>query len=142
MSNSIATSVSLITDDNIDNISDTRVVCLDIEQGFIGVHKFDPQVHVDVSGTIRCTRLLVNEATISASGKVDFLNIDKNVIPINNTYDLGSTSKFWNNAYITNISATTISITRNINISENINVSGNLVPVNNNVSNLGSSTSL
>ena len=32
MSNSIATSVSLITDDNIDNISDTRVVCLDIEQ--------------------------------------------------------------------------------------------------------------
>ena len=59
MSNKIVTSVSALTDDNIDNISDNDVVCIDIEQGFLGIHKSNPRYEIDVSGTINCNTLIL-----------------------------------------------------------------------------------
>jgi len=68
MSNNIVTSVYGLTDGNIDNNSDNAIVCFDMEQGFIGVHKSDPEYQIDVNGTIRCSILKVAGETLSASG--------------------------------------------------------------------------
>jgi len=101
MSNKIVTSVSALTDDNIDNISDNNVVCIDIEQGFIGVHKSNPTCEIDVSGAINCSILRIGGVPINPAGVVDFTNMETNLIPIQtNTYNIGSVNRLWNNAYI------------------------------------------
>jgi hypothetical protein len=107
MSNKIVTSVSALTDDNIDNISDNNVVCIDIEQGFIGVHKSNPICEIDVSGTINCTGtidcsiLRIAGVPINPAGAVDFINLETDLIPIEtNTYTIGSKKRLWDKAYI------------------------------------------
>ena len=111
MSNKIVTSVSALTDDTIDNISDNNIVCIDIEQGRIGVHKSNPTSEIDVNGTISCTTLKINGFPINPEGTVDFQNMETNLIPIEtNTYTIGSANKLWSTAYInkTNISEANI----------------------------------
>jgi hypothetical protein len=168
MSNKIVTSVSALTDDGIETYSDTGVVCIDTNQGFIGVHKSNPAFHIDVSGTIRCAELKIGSTTVNLSGQIDLIRTASNILPlVTDTYDLGSTSRFWSNAYIQDISASNISVSGDlepfttINTSKlgttskfwsnayiqdisasNISVSGDLEPLIPNTSKLGSATKL
>ena len=103
MSNKIVTSVSALTDDNIDNISDNDVVCIDIEQGFLGIHKSNPRYEIDVSGTINCNTLKINDIEFRLDAEVNFIDIASNMIPsLNNFYDIGQSNFMWNNAYLNN----------------------------------------
>ena len=101
MSNKIVTSVSALTDDTIDNISDNNIVCIDIEQGRIGVHKSNPTSEIDVSGTISCTTLKINGIPITPEGNVDFNNMVTDFSPVTtNTYNIGKSGSLWAKAYI------------------------------------------
>ena len=117
MSNKIVTSVSALTDDTIDNISDNNIVCIDIEQGRIGVHKSNPTSEIDVNGTISCTTLKINGFPINPEGTVDFQNMETNLIPLTtNTYTIGSANKLWSTAYINEANISEANITEaNIN---------------------------
>jgi hypothetical protein len=67
MSNNIVTSVSALTDTSIDNNSDTGLVCIDIENGFIGVNNSTPNTHVDVNGVIKCYKLWIGTTPFTGS---------------------------------------------------------------------------
>ena len=128
MSNKIVTNVSALTDDNID-INDNNIVCIDIDKGFIGVHKSNPKFEIDVSGTINCSKIIINNTEIITADIIYFENLDKNLIPsITNTYNIGANNKNWANAYMRDLIAT------------NISVSGNIVPIFDSCGNLGSAT--
>ena len=135
MSNKIVTSVAALTDDSIDNLSDNKIVCIDLQQGFIGVHKSNPEFQIDVSGTIKCSALNIGGNLISICGDTDFGRFTRSIIPnITDNITLGNSDRYWKNAYIKDVSV------NNISISENISVSGNIIPLNDITSDLGSSS--
>ena len=115
MSNKIVTSIYNVIDDNIEQINDTRIICIDIAKGFVGLHKSDPICALDVNGTINCQYLYINDVSINTI-IVNYNSLNKNLIPLNdNTINLGIATKYWLNAYIYNLSAESINITTNIN---------------------------
>ena len=118
MSNNIVTSVSALTDDDsITNISDTGIVCIDIEQGFMGIHKSNPSYHLDVSGIVQCNTIIIDGSDFTNT--LDNYGTDKinsNIIPFaDNSINLGSLNKRWKNAYIGSLSVNSIDISANLN---------------------------
>jgi len=157
MSNKIITSVSALTDDNIDNITENNIVCIDLEQGFIGVHTSNPVYEIDVSGTIKCSSLKIGDVDILTI--TSFINIESlplDVIPnANNFYNIGNTSRIWRKAHIGIVDANTINCstvnTTTVNASNiisetilpllntnNIGAGGNILPSSNIIYDLGS----
>ena len=90
------------------------------------------------SGTKRWRNIFVNDLSVSringeaystGGTAINLTSVSGNIIPsTNNTFKLGDVSRNWSNAYIRDISATSIEI------------SGNIVPLNNSSSDLGSLT--
>jgi hypothetical protein len=115
MSNKIVTSIYNVIDDNIEQVNDTRIICIDIAKGFVGLHKSDPVCTLDVNGTINCQYLYINDVSINTIiNNYNLLNT--NLIPLNdNTINLGTATKYWLNAYIYDLSAETIDVVANIN---------------------------
>ena len=111
MSNKIVTSIYNVIDNNIEQINDTRIICIDIAKGFVGIHKYDPIYTLDVSGTINCQKLYINNVLITPT-IVNYSALNKNIIPLNdNIINLGIATKYWLNAYIYNLSAESINVT-------------------------------
>jgi hypothetical protein len=115
MSNKIVTSIYNVIDDNIEQVNDTRIICIDIAKGFVGLHKSDPVCTLDVNGTINCQYLYINDVSINTIiNSYNLLNT--NLIPLNdNTINLGTATKYWLNAYIYDLSAESIDVVANIN---------------------------
>jgi hypothetical protein len=115
MSNKIVTSIYNVIDDNIEQVNDTRIICIDIAKGFVGLHKSDPVCTLDVNGTINCQYLYINDVSINTIiNNYNLLNT--NLIPLNdNTINLGTATKYWLNAYIYDLSAESIDVVANIN---------------------------
>ena len=130
--NNIVTSVSAFTTtSSTENISDNNIVCIDMENGRIGVNTSTPNYEIDVSGQIRCTTLFIGSTQVNPSGQLDLTVTGTDIIPnSNNSLNLGSTIYRWNNAYIRNISASFINVSGNIvpfiNTSGSLGVSGNM----------------
>ena len=127
MSNNIVTTVSALINESNYNVIDNNLVCFDLEQGFIGVHKSTPEYDIDVSGTIKCSALRINYELFNIADLVELPNFKNSIIPqTTNTYSLGSNNKIWSNAYIRNLSVSTIDVS-------------NVNPLTNNAGSLGAS---
>jgi hypothetical protein len=115
----------LSTIDSSFGIVNTRLSTIDSSFGIVNTRLGN----IDTSFT---TLLTLRDLSVNNN-----MSISGNLVPlaINNNSTLGSTTNYWQNAYINDISA------RNMSISGSISVSGNIVPLNsNNNSNLGLST--
>ena len=127
MSNNIVTTTSALIDENNYNIIDNNLVCFDMTQGFIGVHKSSPEYEIDISGTLKCSALRINYELFNIAELVELPNFIYSIIPqTTNTCSLGSNSKIWSNAYIRNLSVNAIDVS-------------NLNPLTNNAGSLGDS---
>jgi hypothetical protein len=116
----------LSTIDSSFGIVNTRLGTIDSSLGIVNTRLGN----IDTSFT---TLLTLRDLSVNNN-----MSISGNLVPlaINNNSTLGSTTNYWQNAYINDISA------RNMSISGSISVSGNIVPLNNiNSSDLGLSTS-
>ena len=80
MSSNTVTGMAAITDNGY-NISDNNLVCIDLEQGFIGVNNSAPAYQIDVSGVINCTALRVSGELFNAAFNIDFSNFILNIVP-------------------------------------------------------------
>ena len=129
---------------------------IDVSGDISNIRQIIPQIANDISTSLGTSSNIWQKAFISdlsgitringatwpltsgGGGTSDFsgLDINTNLIPRNPlSIDLGSSSKYWRNAYIQDLSA------RNISVSGSISVSGNIVPLNsNNNSDLGLTT--
>ena len=126
MSNNIFTGASALTNDSNYNILENNIICIDLEQGFIGVHKSNPIHEIDVSGRINCDALRIGNNIFNTGDIIDFSGLQDSIIPqTTDTISLGSNDRAWSNVYIHDVS--TISI----------DVSTNLYPLTNNTGSLG-----
>ena len=98
--NDIVTSVSALNVyNNITNIGDNNIVCIDMENGRIGVNKSSPAVEIDVSGEINCTSLKINGNSVNPLGQLYLKVTGTDIIPnSDNSLNLGSTTFRLNNS--------------------------------------------
>ena len=121
------------------NIANNAITHVKIADNAIQVHNIDASAVINSKiayGTITSDK-------INSSGTWSFTNISisGDLIPLNSVAsDLGSSTNYWSNAYIHDISASNISVSGNINVDKNISISGDLEPLYSVRSDLGSST--
>lgn len=141
--------------DGVDLAFETDLLYLDVTNGRIGVRKNNPNYELDVNGTINALKFktvetepgtgsaeigklflssgtittTVGPITIVPSGNEPVIipgGIGSDLVPqTDSTYNLGSTSSYWANAYIDNL------ITKN-NVFEDLLVNGNITVKGNN----------
>jgi hypothetical protein len=131
--NKITSTIDSITRDFTYSPDPNNLVCIDTSNSRIGINTLDPLYSLHISGgTLFCPD--INSANLSVN-KINevvyfgsFTNIVSDLTPLNNnTYKLGTVDKSWSNAYIRDLSVTSIDI------------SENMLPLRNNNSTLGSS---
>ena len=121
------------------NIANNAITHVKIADNAIQAHNIDASAVINSKiayGTITSDK-------INSSGTWSFTNISisGDLIPLNSVAsDLGSSTNYWSNAYIHDISASNISVSGNINVDKNISISGDLEPLYSVRSDLGSST--
>ena len=126
---------SILTND----ISNLNITHEKIANNAIKAHNIDASAVINSKiayGTITSDK-------INSSGTWSFTNISisGDLIPLNSVAsDLGSSTNYWSNAYIRDISASNISVSGNINVDKNISISGDLIPLYSVRSDLGSSS--
>ena len=126
---------SILTND----ISNLNITHEKIANNAIQAHNIDASAVINSKiayGTITSDK-------INSSGTWSFTNISisGDLIPLNSVAsDLGSSTNYWSNAYIRDISASNISVSGNINVDKNISISGDLEPLYSVRSDLGSSS--
>ncbi len=71
---------------------------------YLGPADSTPKFYVDYQGNVQVSTAIVAQ-NLQVTG-----NVNSNLVPgTNNTYDLGSSAKYWNNAYINTLTANTLS---------------------------------
>ena len=88
---------------------------IDIENGFIGVNNSTPNTHVDVNGVIKCYKLWIGTTPFIGSN-FDYENLVLDIVPRNdNVVSLGTSTNRWNNAYMRDLSVSSINVGINLN---------------------------
>jgi hypothetical protein len=135
--NKIISTINSVQQDYTYTPDTNNLICIDTSNNRIGINTLDPQYSLHISGgtlfcpdisTINITINTINGEVYSSNSNLNLTNIGSNVIPFsNNTYKLGTVDRSWSNAYIRDLSVTSVDISENI------------LPLRNNSSNLGSS---
>ena len=118
--NKITSTIDSISRDHDYSPDSNNLICIDTSNSRIGINTLDPLYSLHISGgTLFCPKIITsNLRVIKINGLAyfgSFTNIVSNITPLtNNTYKLGDVDKNWRNAYIRDLSVTSIDISENI----------------------------
>ena len=118
--NKITSIIDNISRDYTYNPESNNIICIDISNSRIGINTLDPEYSLHISGgtlfcsVIRCVNLNVNKIN-GVLYNITLEIVNSNIIPSNNnSLTLGNVNTYWSNAYIRDLSVTSIDISKNI----------------------------
>ena len=118
--NKITSIIDNISRDYTYNPESNNIICIDISNSRIGINTLDPEYSLHISGgtlfcsVISCVNLNVNKIN-GVLYNITLEIVNSNIIPSNNnSLTLGNVNTYWSNAYIRDLSVTSIDISKNI----------------------------
>ena len=122
--NKIISTINSVSQDYTYTPDPNNLICIDTSNNRIGINTLNPEYSLHISGgTLFCTDISstninidkINGELYSSDGRPNLEIVNSNIIPSNNnSFTLGTVGKNWRNAYIHDLSVTSIDISENI----------------------------